>query len=456
MQSASTEAAALKPGLEVWWLHPAWLVALMGVVLIPASYLIPDWMYREYWRMPKHIDGNVTAICLFCVAAFAVGAFAGSTQPHKPAAEKRYAWTHGLPWPLLLQVFNVSFYLTLIGYVVWAGSALMRGLTPSLILGVLHGDKGVADLVKDEYMVTISGVTTLTQFGHVVIVLGGMIGAVYGWRHVRTYLGLTFFLAFARALVNSERLAVIELAIPFAVVLIRLLILDSPKMVGLIRLLVLAAPVYAGGLLLGLFAASEYFRSWLNYYAGGKLSFVEFVSLRLLGYYVTAINNGALLIQRIDPTGAPFFTAHFLWRFPVLSNIVKSIYPDIPFGLGDDPYMTIIGVSANPEFNNGDGYLLPIVDFGLPGALLYWLMMGLACGWLYRLFCRKHPLGLTLYPLLFIGIAEMPRVIYFGEGRVIPGYVVLALVSYLCVRSRALSNELQMNGLRTLGGAASA
>ena len=99
---------------------------------------------------------------------------------------------------------------------------------------------------------------------------------------------------------------------------------------------------------------------------------------------------------------------------------------------------------------------MPIVDFGLPGALLYWLMMGLACGWLYRLFCRKHPLGLTLYPLLFIGIAEMPRVIYFGEGRVIPAYVVLAFVSYLCVRSRAAAGELEMNRLRTLGESAGA
>ena len=456
MSSSFTTTTGPRSALEVWWLHPAWLVALMGLVLIPAAYLIPDWMYREYWRMPKHIDGSITAICLYCVTAFAAGAFAGSTQPHKPTAEKRYAWTHGLPWPLLLQIFNISFYLTLTGYLVWGASAVLRGLTPALVLGVLQGEKGTADLVKNQYMVTISGVTTLTQFGQVVIILGGLIGAVYGWKHVRTYLGLTFVLALLRALVNSERLAVIEITIPLAVLLIRLLILDSPRVVGLVRVLVLAAPVYAGGLLLGLFAASEYFRSWLNFYVGGRLSFFEFVSLRLLGYYVTAINNGALLLQRIEPTGAPFFTAHFLWRFPVLSSIVKSLYPDLPFGNEDDPYMTILGVSANPEFNNGDGYLLPIVDFGLPGALLYWLMMGLACGWLYRLFCRKHPLGLTLYPLLFIGIAEMPRVIYFGEGRVIPAYVVLAFVSYLCVRSRAAAGELEMNRLRTLGESAGA
>lgn len=451
MNSRTQPESGRPRDLEVWWLHPGWLVALMGAVLITASYLIPDWMYREYWKMPKHVDGGLAWTCYLCAGAFVAGAFAGGTRPHLGGSESRYAWTWDLPWELLVRIFRWSFYLTLFGYAVWGASAVSRGLTPDMIVRVLQGEKGLSDVVKDQYMVTISGVTTLTQFGHVVVVLGGIVGGVYGWRLVRWEVGGTFLLAVARALVNSERLAVIELAIPAAVVSIRLLILDSPRMVGLVRLLVAAAPVYAGGLLLGVFAASEYFRSWLSYYKGGNLSFFQFVSLRLLGYYVTAINNGALLLQRIEPTGAPFFTAHFLWRFPLLSNVVTSLYPDLPFGSEDDPYMTILGVGSNPEFNNGDGYLLPVADFGVAGALAYWLGMGLLCGWLYRMFCNKHPLGLMLYPVLFIGVAEMPRVIYFGEGRVIPAYAVLAAAAYLCARRRSLAARLRESGERVFG-----
>jgi hypothetical protein len=219
---------------------------------------------------------------------------------------------------------------------------------------------------------------------------------------------------------------------------------------------VLALPTYAGAALLGVFAASEYFRSWISYYAGGKQSFLEFVTLRLLGYYVTAINNGALLLDRFDPTGAPYFTWYFLWRFPVLSSMVDYLYPNLPFGHEDAAYTTVLGSGANEEFNNCSGYLLPVLDYGFWGALLYWLMMGLLCGWVYRLFCRKHPAGLTLYPMLFIGVAEMPRIIYFGEGRAIPGYVALALITYVCVRHRARLQELRENLGYALGRRASA
>ncbi len=451
MRGSIPQQRRLKPDMEVWWLHPAWIVALMGFVLIPAAYLIPDWMYREYWRTPKRIDLPTMNLCLLCVTTFAAGAFAGSTRPHAAASENRYAWTQDLPWPLLLRVFTWSFYLTVAGYVVWAGSAVVRGVNAQIILGAITGQKGALDVMKEQYLVTISGVTTLTQFGHIGAVLGGIIGIVHGWKHVRGKLSIIFLLAFARALLNSERLAVIELAVPLAVVLIRLIILDSPRMVGLFRLAVLAAPAYAGGVLLAVFAATEYFRSWLNFYAGGKLNFFQFVSLRLLGYYVTAINNGALLLQRIEPTGAPFFTGHFLWRFPLTSGIMGAMYPDLPFANGDDPYMTILGVGANPEFNNGDGYLMPVLDYGILGALLYWLVMGLVCGWLYRLYCRKHPLGLFVYPVVFVGIAEMPRIIYWAEGRAIPAFVVLSLLSYICVRSRSRAQELKMNRVYLLG-----
>lgn len=423
----------------------------MAALFVPASYLIPDWMYREYWRMPKLIDLEVVNTCFFVVTAFVVGAFAGNTRPHISPVESRYTWTQDLPWPFLLQMFNWSFYLTLAGYLAWAASAVSRGLSLGLVLGVMQGAKDAAALVKTEYLVTISGVTTMTQFGMVTVVLGTTIGCIYGWRHVRVKMAGILFMAVVRALLNSERLAVIELAIPFAVIFIRLAVLDSPKIVGTLRLIVLTIPIYASGVLLALFAASEYLRSWLNFYAGRNLTFFQFVSLRLLGYYVTAINNGALLTSRFEPTGAPFFTFHFMWRFPVISSIVQSLYPQLPFGNDDDPYTTILGVGANPEFNNGDGYLIPIIDFGLFGALLYWFIMGVICGWMYRMFCRKHPFGLFMYPLVFIGISEMPRVIYWGEGRVFPAFAALALISLYCTRFRARAQQFHAVELQVLG-----
>lgn len=451
MNQDTPSSRSFRPNLEVWWLNPVWTVLLMAALLLPASYLIPDWMFREYWRMPKLIDLQVINTCLWVVAAFVVGAFAGNTRPHTINTEGRYAWTQDLPWPFLLQMFNWSFYLTVFGYLAWAASAVARGVSLQLILGVLQGAQEAGALMKSQYLVTISGVTTMTQFGLVGVVLGATIGCIHGWKHVRVKVALIMFLAIVRAVLNSERLAVIELAIPLALVVIRLAILDSPRVIGTLRLLVITGPVYAGGALLAMFGASEYFRSWLNFYAGhSNLTFPQFASLRLLGYYVTAINNGALLVQRFEPTGAPFFTAHFLWRFPILSSIVTTLYPQLPFSNVDDPYTTILGVGANAEFNNGDGYLLPIIDFGFFGAMLYWFTMGLICGWLYRMFCRKHPLGLFIYPLVFIGVTEMPRVIYWGEGRVVPAFIALGLIAYYCTSFRARAQQLSALKLQVL------
>jgi hypothetical protein len=224
-----------------------------------------------------------------------------------------------------------------------------------------------------------------------------------------------------------------ELLIPAAVILVRLGIMDSRRLAGRLWPLLCAAPALGYVGLIGIFGASEYFRSWVNYYAGGDLGFWQFVSLRLLGYYVTALNNGALLVQRIDPTGIPFCTLHLAWRLPVLSSIVNAIYPNFALASQDiDPYMAYLTAEANPEFNNGGGFLLPMLDFGFMGALVYWLICGLVCGVLYRLFQQKRPLGLFVYPVAFVGAIELTRIIYWAEGRVLLPVAVLAVLALGC------------------------
>jgi oligosaccharide repeat unit polymerase len=298
---------------------------------------------------------------------------------------------------------------------------------------VLHGDKGASYVMKEVYMGTVSGVTTLTQLAMAAMVLGVMIGLARGWSGVWPKFIVLFAFTLVRALMNSERLALMELMIPAIVIFIRLGVMDSAQLRSKIWPLLRIAPVIGYSGLLLVFGASEYFRSWVTFYAGGDMSFWTFVSARLLGYYVTALNNGALLIQRIDPTGAPFFTLHFLWRFPGLSNLMDVIYPNFALAsIENDPYMAYLRVEANPEFNNGGGLLEPIMDFGFIGALLYWLLAGLLAGLLYRWFQEKRMAGLLLYPATFIGVIELPRIIYWAEGRVVIPQLVLCGVVLAC------------------------
>ena len=418
---------------ELWWLNPAWVSAVMGVIVALGAFLIPDWMYRVYWHTPKFFNAYELWVTLACIAMFSFGSWASSSSLLHPRTYVHHDWEKDVPWRLVERVFNGCFYLSLVGYITWAGAAISRGADLQLALGVLHGDKGSSYVMKEVYLGTISGVTTLTQLAMAAMVLGVMLGVVQGWRRVWPKFAVLFGLTLVRALMNSERLALLELLIPAVVLFVRLGLMDSALIRQRFWPLLRMAPVlgYAG--LVVVFGASEYFRSWINFYAGGDLSFWSFVSLRLLGYYVTALNNGALLIQRIEPTGAPFFTLHFLWRFPGLSNLMDAIYPNFALAsIENDPYMAYLKREANPEFNNGGGLLEPIMDFGFIGCLAYWLLAGLQAGLLYRWFQQKRMSGLLLYPATFVGVIELSRIIYWAEGRVVIPQLALCGVVLVC------------------------
>jgi hypothetical protein len=94
--------------------------------------------------------------------------------------------------------------------------------------------------------------------------------------------------------------------------------------------------------------------------------------------------------------------------------------------------MEILDREANPEFNNPSALLPPVVDFGVIGALLFWLLAGLLCGLLYRWYRDCEMPGLLFYPIFFTGVIETTRIPYWGEGRVVTAYLVLIPLSWLC------------------------
>jgi hypothetical protein len=43
--------------------------------------------------------------------------------------------------------------------------------------------------------------------------------------------------------------------------------------------------------------------------------------------------------------------------------------------------------------------------------------------------------GVLLYPVLFTGLLEIPRYVYWTEGRVVPAYIALIIVAFLARRA---------------------
>src|ERR1041385_9153854 len=164
---------------ELWWLNPAYVVGIMGALLAAAAFIVPESMYRAYWFTPKYFDGEQLRITLACIGLFVIGAAAGSFRRFHGWQPPDENWAERIPWRLTHRLFNTCFYLALIGYAAWAGAALSRGASLQLAIGVLRGEKGASSEMKEVYLKTISGVTTLTQLAIVVLVLGMLIGVTH-------------------------------------------------------------------------------------------------------------------------------------------------------------------------------------------------------------------------------------------------------------------------------------
>jgi hypothetical protein len=182
------------------------------------------------------------------------------------------------------------------------------------------------------------------------------------------------------------------------------------------------------------------------------MSLWAFGAMRLLGYYVTSFNNGAYFLQRLETLGGPYFTLHFLWGFPLSGPLMKRLFPNPLLDSGEKWfYFPFLESEANVEFNNADGMLFPLMDFGAAGGLLYWFVIGVTLGAVYQFFLRREPLGLLLYPMLYLGLIEVPLALYWGEGRAFPSLLLLIVAAALIGLMRNQYNWLaQLASKRTL------
>jgi oligosaccharide repeat unit polymerase len=411
---------------DISWLHPAFVFAAAGVVIGICAYAIPESMYRTYWRTPKFFDAEALQVTLLCVVVFTLGSFCGTRLIRR---KRRIEWgdeSSGPPSSLTSTLFQASFYLCVLGYVLWIVLAIHRGISLSTIIGVLTGEKGAMYEARYTYLPTVGGVTTLTQFGSAMMVLAANIAFRRGWRAVRTKVAIVLLFALLRVVINSERFALIELVVPFLIASFTLRYIGSIGTSRRVRMLVALAPLIGIVALFFLFTGFEYFRSWTNYYAGRELGLWEFGAMRLLGYYVTSFNNGAYFLQRLEPLAAPYFSLHFLWGFPLSGSWIKRMFPNPLLDSSEKWfYFPFLESEANAEFNNADGMLFPMMDYGIAGGLIYWLIIGLICGVVYELFRRKETLGVFLYPMIFLGLLEVPLALYWGEGRAFPSLCFL-------------------------------
>ena len=393
----------------VWWLHPGKLTLYFTIpVYLFIIYVVPvTWPHVLVLKSAYYIQGSLAATALGMLALVSACGWAGGRLLVGRGSPNGHVVD-----PAALAAVGA---FTILAYAIWFFPVL------------LHGQL----LLDRQELNQTPGVTSFTQMGipFVVCYLHCRFtsGQVFP-RFVRWELWTILTLTVARVFIWKERLALIEIAVPAALIVLTHGRPRRASLRTLRRWVAVSGPYLAIPALLVMFTVTEYFRSWKTYSRTQDLPLLEFMTSRAVTYYFTALNNGAgMLVTRTDdwPTYNFLFTADWLYRLP--GGVGDALYAAL-IGYKDRPAASFLNNYADPEFNNMSGIFPIVYDLGTVGAGLYFALLAVVAGMLYRSMLRRGKVGGMLYPPVFVGCLEVMRTPYLNGARVILLFVGAAFL----------------------------
>lgn len=427
------------PTITLWWFRP---VPLLLLVVIPVylSYLgfnFENWVPRRYVPSLDYLWG-LALLLILALGALLTSVGAGRS----PAADPRRIT------PLRVDVpgwyMATLFGAAVMAYALWFGPLLSN---PAVIVAMFSGERGNLRDVTE----TQPGITTLTQCGVAFIVLyvikqhGGMRPpARWETAALFTLFGLTVM----RAVLWSERLAVIEAAAAYGVTAAAFVRLRSADQRRLAAMLPFVGPV----LLYLAFTTTEYFRSWA-FYKDYYDSVWTFAFERLSAYYALATNSGIGLLQetRDWPGYTGRYVLEWLYRMPGIGDILLDM-------VGTDPrtaYQAFLELHGRAEFNNPTGLFVTVFDIGYTGSALYFFCVGALVGVLWKSWYHHRLAGLFFYPFCFLFMLELLRFNYFAASRFVPIVASLLVAGVLMTLPQRVRRASQRKSLAKMGHHAS-
>jgi hypothetical protein len=397
--------------------HPLTLAAV-GLFLALVPPLLSTPFQRARWGVHWYLTPDDYQLVAFSGTAVLIGIVVGIAG--RPDADVDH---FDVDVPRLLRATNWLAALFGIGYAVWAWSASRHGFTLGLALETLRGHAG-ANYASRADLATVPGLSTLTEVGPVLVA-----ALVLLWRcGVRRYavLGVVLVLSAVRVVLNSERLSMIEIALP--ALLMVLMTRDRREGVAKRRRpLPVAGYLGAPVLVVLLFAFTERTRTWNSHYSRlypGNL--LQFSIDRIWAYYATAANNGAIYRDyRAPALHFPDLTLEAVTHAPGVSELLTVAGWSVG---GTQPWRETLAFYANPEFNNPSTFLPVIGEIGTPLALCLFASWGLLMGVLYR-HARQGSVGAVVAVSGFsLALLELARYPYLSSGRFLPAAMAAVVV----------------------------
>jgi oligosaccharide repeat unit polymerase len=382
-----------------WWTRPSALNLLFILPIVAAVI----WAGSSHLtglqvRSPNYLSAPYIALDVGLILVSAVGAWLGENVRQRAMLQS--------PVQHLVRAAVSLGVLVLATYLFWFRSLFFD---PALLMGVLMGNEK-----PDRTDIgSVTGITSLVNMAPVFFCLAGYVLFVRRTRS-RTLATLTTVLllfTLFRAYIWSERLAVLEAAIPLALALVGHV--SSKPHQRARRVLWLFGPYAALPAVFLFFALSEFFRSWPFY--RDRMGFWEFAFGRFISYYYTSLNNGAgMLTTTADwPTGTFEEVLRWLHSFPLGIGAWFSR----TVGLHTNVLSAFLQRYGDPEFNTGSSFASVTLDLGVAGAMLYFFLSMFCAGMLYSRYRRGDLLSVMLYPSVLVALFEGLRYPYWGYSR---------------------------------------
>jgi hypothetical protein len=410
-----TGAYFLAGSLRFTW-SPVGLILLIPVLGFAATLLLPPDLFQTLWGQPYFLtwqgllySGSLLGVLL--------GLSSLMTWRSPRSFEVMVSATLVRKLETAAKFFSA---VSIAAYLIWLALGLFRGLSVGLLVSFFAGSDGAIWVLKRTVFAPVSGLTTWVELAVIAVPLLIICGKVTGrWRVGQ--IGLLVCFTFAKSLLASERLALIELLVASA---ITLLTLSPAKTAWLGRgwgFVVTFLVLWVGNI--AFFAVTEANRSWIYYSRIYPGSLFDFSFYRVLGYYVTALNNGSLFWTANDSQLNLPFVWNWLELIPGVSAFVAPV---------DTHFYSVLFTDSNPEFNNVSGLLVPGIGLGyFPGAVVLVITV-LAVVYAATLASRGNLVALVVYACSATGILELVRHFYLGETRFFAIFVGLGgLILYM-------------------------
>lgn len=382
----------------IWWLHPGKLVLFfMLPIYLFVTFVVPAlWPELIVLRARVYMDAEYVLLGASSLLLLGGGALLGSRLQLGPA--------QGAP---VLYHVRERF---LLGMGILAAAAYLIWFWPAIARGELL-------LERDELNQT-PGVTSFTQLG-VPFVVCYLYAARRAGQQFSRPLRLMFrtLLVFTvlRVYMWSERLALIEIAVPCAVLLLAFYKPQRPIMRTGFNLVRRYGPFLGIPVLFFFFGVTEVVRSWTSYSQKQDITLVDFIISRIATYYYTALNNGAgmLATSNIWPTFEFLSIGEWVYRLPF--GIGLTFWNSL--GRDGMPHDEFLRRFADVEFNNMSGIYPVFYDVGITLGLLYFGGLGVLMGLAYGEAKRGRRLGTLIFPSMLVACIEVLRIMYLNNTR---------------------------------------